>query len=138
MGRGGPTPKRSKEQVRGPRYRPQDHQRSPHPRRARRPRPRLPRGWTPNEHLGETLHFITAWTQHELNTIYVRAGGTVTTRLVTRSTSNGDSTWPATEITLTVPVPNIGDVQIVTDWDEDSGGRDLPVMQVIPHAELIA
>ncbi|WP_327671858.1 MULTISPECIES: hypothetical protein [unclassified Streptomyces] len=98
----------------------------------------FPRGWTPNEHLGETLHFITAWTQHELNTIYVRAGGTVTTRLVTRSTSNGDSTWPATEITLTVPVPNIGDVQIVTDWDEDSGGRDLPVMQVIPHAELIA
>ncbi|MFJ9128917.1 hypothetical protein ACIRJS_32930 [Streptomyces sp. NPDC102340] len=95
-------------------------------------------GWTPNEHLGETLHFITAWTQHELNTIYVRTGGTVTTRLVSRSTSDGSSTWPATEITLTVPVPNIGDVQIVTDWDEPSGGRDLPIMRAIPNAELIA
>ncbi|MHC5259890.1 hypothetical protein ACYSUO_18590 [Streptomyces sp. UC4497] len=98
----------------------------------------FPRGWTPNEHLGETLHFITAWTQHELNAIYVRAGGTVTTRLVSRSTSDGSRTWPATEITLTVPVPNIGDVQIVTDWDEPSGGTDLPIMRHIPAAELIA
>ncbi|WP_394425469.1 hypothetical protein [Streptomyces sp. SGAir0957] len=95
-------------------------------------------GWTPDEHLGETLHFITAWDQHELNSIYVRAGGTVTTQLVTRTTSNGQATWPATEITLTIPVPGIGDVQVVTDWHADNGGLDLPIMQAVPNAELIA
>lgn len=95
-------------------------------------------GWTPDEHLGETLHFITAYTQHELNRIYVRAGGTVTTQLVTRTTSNGQTTWPATEITLTVQVPGIGDVQVVTDWHADSGGIGLPIMGLVPAAELIA
>lgn len=95
-------------------------------------------GWTPNTHLGETLTHITAWTQHELNDVYVRTGGTVTTRPVVRTACDGDATWPATEITLTVNVPGVGNVRIVTDWDEPSSGRDLPIMQAIPDATLIA
>lgn len=95
-------------------------------------------GWTPNTHLGESTTYITAWTQHELNSVYIRTGGTVTTRLVERTACDGDATWPATEITLTVDVPGVGDVQVVTDWDEESGGRDLPLMQAIPDATLIA
>lgn len=98
----------------------------------------LYRGWTPKEYLGETLNFVTAWSQHELNAVYLRTGGAVTTRLVERSLSDGGATWPATEITLTVNVPTVGDVQVVTDWDEPSGGRDLPIMQAVPDAELIA
>ncbi|MER5950218.1 hypothetical protein ABT127_29625 [Streptomyces sp. NPDC001904] len=98
----------------------------------------LPTNWKPDEHLGETLHFLTVWTQHELNRLYIRVGGTVTHQLVTRTSDDGATTWPATEITLTVHVPNVGDVQIVTDWDADSGGTDLPIMRHIPAAELIA
>ncbi|MGW0948486.1 hypothetical protein ACWD4O_38850 [Streptomyces sp. NPDC002623] len=91
------------------------------------------KGWTPNRHLGETLTNVTAWTQYELNAVYERTGGTVQ-----RSTDGGDSTWNATEITLTVDVPGIGPVRVSTDWDEESGGRDLPLMQAIPNATLIA
>lgn len=95
-------------------------------------------GWTPNQHLAESATYITAWTQHELNAVYIRTGGTVTTRLVERTACDGDVTWPATEITLTVDVPGVGDVQVVTDWDEGSGGHDLPIMRAIPDAVLIA
>lgn len=96
------------------------------------------REWTPNSHLGETPTYITAWTQGELNDVYERVGGTVTTRIVERSPYGCDSTWKATEITLTVHVPGVGYVEIVTDWDEDYGGHDLPIMQAIPDAILIA
>jgi hypothetical protein len=95
-------------------------------------------GWKPNAHLGETATYITAWTQYELNTVFERGGGTVTTRPVQRSTSNGDATWAATEITLTVDLPGIGYVELVTDWDEETGGRDLPVMRSIAGTDLIA
>ncbi|WP_406444524.1 hypothetical protein OHB14_36660 [Streptomyces sp. NBC_01613] len=96
------------------------------------------RNWKPNTHLGETATHITAWTQHELNTVFERVGGTVTTRQVERSTSDGEATWTATEITLTAEIPGVGYVEVITDWDEESGGRDLPLMQAIPDAELIA
>lgn len=96
------------------------------------------RGWKPNAHLGETATHITAWTQHELNTVFERVGGTVTTRQVERTACDGDATWTATEITLTVEVPGIGPVTVSTDWDEESGGRSLPVMQAIPDAVLIS
>lgn len=98
----------------------------------------LRRGWKPNAHLGETATHITMWTQRELNAVYERVGGTVTTRQVERTACDGDVTWDATEITLTTEVPGVGYVEIVTDWDEESGGRDLPVMQQIADAELIA
>ncbi|MFI2620457.1 hypothetical protein [Streptomyces sp. NPDC018584] len=95
-------------------------------------------GWKPRTELGETPTRILEWTQHELNARYERLGGTVTARQVQRSTDGGDTTWHATEITLTVDLPGIGRIQLITDWDEDSGGRDLPVMQQIADAELIA
>lgn len=95
-------------------------------------------GWTPRTHLGETPTLIREWTQAELNDRYERVGGTVTARTVQRSTDDGETTWAATEITLTTEVPGVGYVQLVTDWDEETGGRDLPVMQQIADAELIA
>jgi hypothetical protein len=95
-------------------------------------------GWKPNAYLGETATHITMWDQVELNTVYERVGGTVTTRPVQRSTSDGTTTWAATEITLTVDLPGIGYVEIDTDWHEETGGRDLPVMQSIATADLIA
>jgi uncharacterized membrane protein YidH (DUF202 family) len=92
----------------------------------------------PRTSLGETATRLVMWSQHELNAVYERVGGTVTTRTVQRSTYGGESTWNATEITLTVNLPGLGTVKVSTDWDEDSGGRDLPVMQAIPDATLIA
>src|SRR4051812_30494821 len=95
-------------------------------------------GWKPNTYLGETATRITAWTQVELNAVFERVGGTVTTRQVQRSACGGDATWAATEITVTVDLPGIGRVEIVTDWDEETGGHDLPVMRAVPDADLIA
>ena len=87
---------------------------------------------------GETARRIGMWSQLELNAVYERVGGTVTTRTVQRTTHGGESIWNATEITVTVDLPGIGAVEIVTDWYEGYNGRDLPLMQAIPDAELIA
>ena len=95
-------------------------------------------GWRPRTYLGETATYINEWTQRELNDRFERVGGTVTTRQVERSTSDGSATWTATEITLTTEVPSVGYIEIVTDWDEETGGLDLPLMQAIPDATLIA
>jgi hypothetical protein len=88
-------------------------------------------GWQPREHLGETVIRLMVWSQIELNAIFERVGGTVTTRQAERSTSDGSSTWTATEITLTVHVPDVGPVEIVTDIEDDPehGYRiDVPVV----------
>jgi hypothetical protein len=90
-------------------------------------------GWQPDAYLGETATYLTVWSQHELNDLYLRVGGTVTLRQVERSTSDGSSTWTATEITLTIEVPGVGSVEIVTDVEDDPehGYRtDLPVVAV--------
>ncbi|MGW9401458.1 hypothetical protein [Streptomyces sp. NPDC055642] len=87
---------------------------------------------------GETARRVSMWSQYELNAVYERVGGTVTTRPVQRTTHGGDTTWQATEITVTVDLPDIGTVEIITDRDEDTGGHDLPLMQTIPDATLIA
>ena len=89
----------------------------------------------PQPFLGETATSLTMWSQHELNALYERVGGTVTTRVVERTGSS--STWQATEITLTVDVPSVGPVTVSTDWYGEYGGRDLPLMQAIPDATLI-
>ena len=88
-------------------------------------------GWKPNPHLGETATYLTAWSQMELDEIFERVGGTVTSRQVERSASDGSATWTATEITLTVQVPGVGPVEIVTDIEDDpeAGYRtDVPVV----------
>jgi hypothetical protein len=90
-------------------------------------------GWQPDAYLGETATYLTVWSQHELNDLYLRVGGTVTLRQVERSTSDGCSTWTATEITLTVDIDGVGPVEIVTDIEDDPehGYRtDLPVIAV--------
>jgi hypothetical protein len=93
----------------------------------------FPTGWKPNAHLGETATYLTAWSQMELNALFERVGGTITSRQVKRNTSDGSSTWAATEITLTVQVSGVGPVEIVTDIEDDPehGYRtDLPVVAV--------
>lgn len=92
-------------------------------------------GYPSAEHEGETARRVGMWSQHELNAVYERVGGTVTTRTVQRTGST--TTWEATEITVTVDLPGIGRVEVFTDWDEESGGRDLPLMQAIPDATLL-
>ncbi|MEF9521301.1 hypothetical protein [Streptomyces sp. RB13] len=91
----------------------------------------------PRAEEGETETRLLVWSQDELNDVYERVGGTVTSRTVQRS-PQGCSTWNATEITVTVDLPEIGIVTVFTDWEESYGGRDLPVMQQIPDADLIA
>jgi len=86
---------------------------------------------------GETARRVGLWSQYELNTVYEQVGGTVTTRTVQRSTYGDESTWEVTEITVTVDLPGVGTVEVFTDWFEEYGGRDLPLMQAVPGAALI-
>lgn len=90
-------------------------------------------GWRPRPHLGETATYLTVWSQVELNDLFEQVGGAVTTRQVERSTYGGDFTWTATEIALTIDVPDVGPVTVVTDIedDPDHGYRtDVPVVAV--------
>jgi hypothetical protein len=92
-----------------------------------------PADWQPRPHLGETATYLTVWSQIELNALFERVGGTLTTRQVERTTSDGSTTWTATEITLTVDVDGAGPVEVVTDIEDDPehGYRtDLPVVTV--------
>jgi hypothetical protein len=88
--------------------------------------------WQPDSYLGETATRLTTWSQMELNDLYERVGGTVTTRPVKRTSSDG-TTWAATEITVTVQVEGVGPVEISTDIEDDPehGYRtDVPVVVV--------
>jgi hypothetical protein len=82
--------------------------------------------WRPDAEGGETETRIVMWSQLELNDLYLRVGGTVTSRQV----ACGDRTEE--EITVTVDVPGVGPVEAVTDWYEGLakyGARDeLPLM----------
>jgi hypothetical protein len=98
-------------------------------------------GWKPAEHLGETATRIVMWSQVELNAVFERVGGTVTSQQVERSTSNGDSTWTATEITVTVTVPGVGPVEISTDLEDDPDSgypTDLPVVTLARYESAAA
>ena len=90
------------------------------------------------ENEGETARRVGVWSQYELNAVYAQVGGTVTTRTVQRSTYGDESTWEATEITLTVALPGIGTVEVFTDWYEEYGGRDLPLMQAVAGVDLLS
>lgn len=91
-----------------------------------------PAGWKPRPHLGETATHLTVWSQMELNDLFEQVGGTATTRTVERTASDG-TTWTATEITLTVHVPDVGPVDVVTDIEDnpEHGYRtDVPVVML--------
>jgi hypothetical protein len=96
-------------------------------------------GWQPREHLGETATRLTVWSQVELNDVFERVGGTVTSRQVERSTSDGGSTWTATEITLAVDVPGVGPVQVSTDLEVESAvyPTDLPVVALARYRAAV-
>lgn len=78
---------------------------------------------------GDTATRITVWTQLELNDLYEQFGGTVTSRIVQRTYESETTT--DTEIAVTVNLPGVATVQLVTDWYEPDGGHDLPVMRAI-------
>lgn len=89
--------------------------------------------WKPRPHLGETATHRVVWSQMELNEIFGRVGGTVSLRQVERSNRDGEAGWAATEITLTVQVPDVGPVTVATDIEDDPehGYRtDVPVVAV--------
>lgn len=92
------------------------------------------RHWKPNADHGETETRIVMWSQLELNDLYERVGGTVTSRQIERTDSDG-ATWTEEEITVTVGIPGVGRVEAVTDWYEGLakyGARDeLPLMRAI-------
>ncbi|MFD5294753.1 hypothetical protein ACFWJU_06055 [Streptomyces mutabilis] len=101
----------------------------------------LSASWKPRPHLGETATYLTVWSQIELNALFERVGGTVTTRQVQRSTYGGESTWTATEITLTVQVPDVGPVEIVTDIEDDPEHgypTDSPIVAVARYRDAAA
>ncbi|MEU0783498.1 hypothetical protein ABZ341_18230 [Streptomyces sp. NPDC006173] len=90
-------------------------------------------GWQPRADLGETVTDFSVWSQVELNTVFERVGGTVTTRRVERHTP-GCNPWIATELRLTVDVAGVGPVQVWTDLEDESEfyptlyPTDLPVV----------
>lgn len=92
------------------------------------------RHWKPNADHGETETRLILWSQLELNDLYLRVGGTVTSRQVERVASDG-VTWTAEEITVTVDVPGVGPVQASTEWCSDLekyGSRDtLPLARAL-------
>lgn len=97
----------------------------------------LPNTWRPSTHADETATRFTMWSQLELNDLYEHVGGTLTARTVQRSSSDG-TTWAATEITVTKTVPGVGPVSVSTDWYEEYGGRDLPLMRALPAGLVLA
>ncbi|MFF2100934.1 hypothetical protein [Streptomyces sp. NPDC058202] len=92
------------------------------------------------EDLGETATRHIVWSQVELNDVFERVGGTVTSRQVERSTSDGSSTWTAIELILTVNLPDIGPVQVSTDLEVESEvyPTDLPVVRAALDGTLAA
>jgi hypothetical protein len=92
----------------------------------------LPTTWTPDPADGETERRAALWSVTELNTAFQRLGGTVTLAEVTRTTNCG-TTYDITEITLTITVPEVGEVQAVTDWNAETEPAAilLPVLRAV-------
>ncbi|MGW4759556.1 hypothetical protein [Streptomyces chartreusis] len=94
--------------------------------------------WTPRAEFDETQTRASVWSQLELNDVYERIGGTVTSRHVERTDSDGIP-WTATEITLTTDVPGVGTVETFTDLYDgpaEYGYRDdLPVLLALAAAQ---
>ncbi|MFI5525008.1 hypothetical protein [Streptomyces platensis] len=85
--------------------------------------------WNPRPELGETTTRIVVWSLRELDLIHTRTGGTVTARQIERASSDG-SPCAVIEVTVTVDVPGVGPVEVVTDWEPAAEvyGLALPVI----------
>ncbi|MFH9248211.1 hypothetical protein ACH4LK_22620 [Streptomyces lydicus] len=86
---------------------------------------------TPRPELGETDARRCVWDIRELDALYARLGGTVTTRQVERDYGGG--TFSTTEVTLAVPTPDGGTVEVFTDWEPaaEADTLDLPVIRAL-------
>ncbi len=87
------------------------------------------RRWKPRAELGETETRIVMWSQLELNDLFERVGGTVTSWQVKHDT------WTEEEITVTFRLPGVGHVEAVTTWCEDftklAARDELPLMRAL-------
>lgn len=90
---------------------------------------------TPRPELGETNTRICVWSIRELDATHARTGGTVTARQVERTSSDG-SPYTVIEVTVTVAVPNVGPVEVFTDWEpaEEPHVFALPVIRAVAGA----
>lgn len=90
----------------------------------------LHHSWKPCPEFGETATRFCVWSVRELQDVYARVGGTVTAQQVERTLSDGDR-YTITEVTVTVDIPDVGSVQVFTDWDpaDEGYGYDLPVIR---------
>lgn len=81
---------------------------------------------------GETERRVCVWSVRELQDVFARVGGTVTARSVERTVSDG-TTFTAREVTVTVTLPGVGEVQVFTDWDpaDEGYGFALPVIRTL-------
>lgn len=101
----------------------------------------LPYCWRPVAENGETETRVCMWSQIELNSVFERVGGTVTSRQVERG-GRDIPTTVETEITVAFDLPGVGRVEVFTDWFEDyaaiGGGRDLPVVRALTELPAAA
>ncbi|MCR8574704.1 hypothetical protein [Streptomyces sp. Isolate_219] len=86
----------------------------------------------PRPEIGETDTRRCVWSVRELDDVYAHAGGTVTARQVERTIPDG-SPYAVIEVTVTVTVPNVGTVEVFTDWGpaEEPHGLALPVIRAL-------
>nr|WSX48873.1 hypothetical protein OG409_07885 [Streptomyces sp. NBC_00974] len=80
-------------------------------------------------HLGETALHVNVWSPRELQDIYDRRGGTITSRVIEETTSDG-TVVPLTRVTLTVRIPSLGTITASTDWDHNDPDED--AMRQVP------
>lgn len=89
----------------------------------------------PRPELGETSTRLCVWSVRELDAIHGHASGTVTARQVERTITDG-SPYTVIEVTVTVDVPNVGPVEVFTDWEPAAElyGLALPVIRALSGA----
>ncbi|MFD7093372.1 hypothetical protein [Streptomyces xanthophaeus] len=80
-------------------------------------------------HLGETALHISVWSPRELQDIYDRRGGTITSRIVDEARSDGTFA-ELTRVTLTVRIPTLGTITAACDWDHNDPDED--AMRQVP------
>jgi hypothetical protein len=80
----------------------------------------------------ETDTRVSMWDIRDLDAVFTRVGGTVTTRQVEHVTSCG-TPYTVTEVTVTTDLPGIGAVEVFTDWDPagETIGFNLPLLRAL-------
>ncbi|WP_030992224.1 hypothetical protein [Streptomyces sp. NRRL S-1813] len=86
----------------------------------------------PRPEIDETDTRRCVWSVRELDAVHARTGGTVTARKAERTITDG-SPYTVIEVTVTVDVPNVGTVEMFTDWEPATElyGLALPVIRAL-------